>query len=323
MIKTHLFNKANNEIIHDVQLDNIQMATANKENLLWIDLYDYDNVELQQLAQLFDFHELTIEDCLAVDTRPKMDMYKNYSFFVFHAAVYKEYKDTEITTETLNIFVGDHYVITVHKQKLKWLAHMEMFALKDTRFMSGGADLLLHTIIDGITDEYFPVLDRIRSRIDELEDTMYDYPAKKITDEFLALKRSIILIRQTIMPQRRIFSMVSGKWQFPVHEVNEPFFKDLNDHLERIVDSTETHQELVNSALDTYYSIISAKSIDKLNILTVISTIMLPLSVIASFFGMNVPLPFQDEWWSTIVITAGLGVFTYAMWKYFTKMVTQ
>jgi len=95
----------------------------------------------------------------------------------------------------------------------------------------------------------------------------------------------------------------------------------LNDHLERIVDSTETYRDLVNSTLDTYFSIISGKSIEKLNLLTVISTIMLPLSVITSFFGMNVPLPYQDTPYTTIAISAFLVIFTWGMWIYFKKMI--
>lgn len=176
---------------------------------------------------------------------------------------------------------------------------------------------MLYALADGITDEYFPVLDRIGIRIEELEDEMYSEGVKEVTEEFLALKRTIILIRRVILPQRRIFLNVNGKWKFDIQEENVPFYTDLIDHLERIVDSTETFRDLVNSALDTYYSIISAKSAEKLNVLTIISTIMLPLTFVTGFFGMNLPIPFQDSPWTTLGISVLLVLVTFGMWYYF------
>ncbi|MBK3496262.1 magnesium/cobalt transporter CorA [Viridibacillus sp. YIM B01967] len=322
MIKTYLYKQGNKEIEHNFDFTKIDDHLTNQEDLLWIDIYDYQNNELNEIAEIFKFHPLAIEDCMHGDSRPKMDSYGDYKFFVFHAPLYNEKGENEISTVELNIFVGSNYIVTIHNQKLKWLKQMEAICSESPRFMSKGADLLLHTIIDGITDEYFPVLDRIRTRIDELEDEMYEHKPKKVTEEFLALKRAIILIRQGIMPQRRIFSKVNGKWQFDIQEENIPFYKDLNDHLEQIVESTETYRDLVNSALDTYYSIISAKSIEQLNLLTVISTIMLPLSVITGFFGMNVPLPFQDTWFATVVIFVFLITFTWGMWVFFKKIIS-
>ncbi|GLC88503.1 magnesium transporter CorA family protein [Lysinibacillus piscis] len=319
MIKIHYFEKESNTVKHDFPLQELTQR-LHAEDLLWVDVYAYNYNELNDIADLFNFHPLAVEDCLHEGSRPKMDQYEGYQFFVFHAPIYHEKSDNEITTIELNIFMGANYIVTVHKQKLPWLGHIENSCLHSTHYLEKGADFLLHTIIDGITDEYFPVLERIRTRIDELEDEIYDYEPKVVTEEFLALKRTIIFIRQAIMPQKRIFSTINGQWKFDIREENIPFYKDLQDHLELIVESTETYRDLVNSALDTYFSIISGKSIEKLNLLTVISTIMLPLSVITSFFGMNVPLPYSDLPMTTIVITVFLVVFTWGMWAYFRKM---
>lgn len=320
MIKIHYFDKRSNVVEHDFNLKEFKHG-LHAEDLLWVDLYAYSYNELNDIAEIFGFHPLAVEDCLNEGSRPKMDNYGDYKFFVFHAPIYNEKSSNEITTVELNIFMGPNYVVTVHKQKLKWLGHIENICLNSTKYLDKGTDFLLHTIIDGITDEYFPVLERIRARIDELEEEIYDYQPKIVTEEFLALKRTIIFIRQAIMPQKRIFSNSNGQWKFEIREENIPFYKDLNDHLERIVESTETYRDLVNSTLDTYFSIISGKSIEKLNLLTVISTIMLPLSVITSFFGMNVPLPYPDSPITTITISVFLVVFTWGMWAYFKKMI--
>ncbi len=287
MIKIHYFNHNSKTVQHDFKMNDLRLP-IHSEDLLWVDLYAYSHNELNNIADVFGFHPLAVEDCLHEGSRPKMDSYGDYKFFVFHAPIYNEKSNNEITTVELNIFMGPNYIVTVHKQKLQWLGHIEKVCLNSAKYLEKGTDFLLHTIIDGITDEYFPVLERIR---------------------------------QAIMPQRRIFSTINGQWKFDIQEENIPFYKDLNDHLERIVDSTETYRDLVNSTLDTYYSIISGKSIEKLNLLTVISTIMLPLTVITSFFGMNVPLPYQDSPITTIALSAFLVLFTWGMWAYFRKMI--
>ncbi|NEW01073.1 magnesium/cobalt transporter CorA [Bacillus megaterium] len=317
MIKTYLYDDETKEMVTNLDLGNVHEKLRNPDILLWIDLYDVHGQELAQIAKLFDFHPLAIEDCLHDSPRAKMDDYEDYKFFVFHALRYNEESDDEITTLELNAFVGSNYVVTIHKHKMGWLRKMDAVCSRYPKFMNRGADFLLYALIDGITDEYFPILDRIDMRIDELEDEIYNKEVRGVTEEFLALKRTIILIRRVILPQRRIFLTVNGKWKFDIREENVPFYIDLLDHLERIVDSAETFRDLVNSALDTYYSITNATSSEKLNVLTLISTIMLPLTFVTGFFGMNVPIPYQNSHWATAVIIVMLIVLTWGMWKYF------
>ncbi|MDO6850323.1 magnesium/cobalt transporter CorA [Priestia megaterium] len=317
MIKTYLYDDKTKEMVTNLDLGDVHEKLRNPDNLLWIDLYDVHGQELAQIAKLFDFHPLAIEDCLHDSPRAKMDDYEDYKFFVFHALRYNEESDDEITTLELNAFVGSNYVVTIHKHKMGWLRKMDAVCSRYPKFMNRGADFLLYALIDGITDEYFPILDRIDMRIDELEDEIYNKEVRGVTEEFLALKRTIILIRRVILPQRRIFLTVNGKWKFDIREENVPFYIDLLDHLERIVDSAETFRDLVNSALDTYYSITNATSSEKLNVLTLISTIMLPLTFVTGFFGMNVPIPYQNSHWATAVIIVMLIVLTWGMWKYF------
>ncbi|MFE4090192.1 magnesium/cobalt transporter CorA [Priestia sp. YIM B13484] len=317
MIKTYLYDDETKKMVTNLDLGDVHEKLRNPDNLLWIDLYDVHGQELAQIAKLFDFHPLAIEDCLHDSPRAKMDDYEDYKFFVFHALRYNEESDDEITTLELNAFVGSNYVVTIHKHKMGWLRKMDAVCSRYPKFMNRGADFLLYALIDGITDEYFPILDRIDMRIDELEDEIYNKEVRGVTEEFLALKRTIILIRRVILPQRRIFLTVNGKWKFDIREENVPFYIDLLDHLERIVDSAETFRDLVNSALDTYYSITNATSSEKLNVLTLISTIMLPLTFVTGFFGMNVPIPYQNSHWATAVIIVMLIVLTWGMWKYF------
>lgn len=198
MIKAYLYQNDKKETISNINLSDVHKHLSHADSLLWIDIYDVQSRELYEVAEIFDFHPLAIEDCLHDSPRAKMDNYEDYKFFVFHALRYNEESDNEITTLELNVFVGPNYVVTIHKHKLRWLGQMDAICSRSTKYMDKGADFLLYALIDGITDEYFPILDRISIRIDELEDEIYDESIRGVTEEFLALKRTIILIRLKI-----------------------------------------------------------------------------------------------------------------------------
>ncbi|MER2259637.1 MAG: CorA family divalent cation transporter, partial [Priestia megaterium] len=181
MIKTYLYDDETKEMVTNLDLGDVHEKLRNPDNLLWIDLYDVHGQELAQIAKLFDFHPLAIEDCLHDSPRAKMDDYEDYKFFVFHALRYNEESDDEITTLELNAFVGSNYVVTIHKHKMGWLRKMDAVCSRYPKFMNRGADFLLYALIDGITDEYFPILDRIDMRIDELEDEIYNKEVRGVT----------------------------------------------------------------------------------------------------------------------------------------------
>lgn len=312
MIKTYYYDASQNRIIHDVEL-NPKELLANEESLLWVDLFNFTDDEANRMARLFDFHSLSVEDCLHYSPRAKVDNYDEYYFFVLHALRYEEESDEEISLEQLNVYLGKNYVVTLHRRTLPTLGRIARDCLANrVGVMSKGPDFFLYSTLDGITDMYFPVLDRINQRIEELEDDLYEQPTKEITEEFLSLKKTILSMRRAILPQKRMFANVSGHYSFTIDEENKPYYLDLVDHIERIIDSIDSFGALVDGALATYYSVISARTNETMRVLTVISTIFMPLTFVTGFFGMNVPLPAQQSGVSTLVIAAGLlGVSLY------------
>jgi len=306
MIKTYLFDSDRGKLVHDVDLTR-QDLFRHQDDLLWVDLFDFSEQELNHVAKVFSFHYLAVEDCLQHSPRAKVDAYENYYFFVLHALRYKEDSDEEITLEQLNVFLKSNVVVTVHRRPLPTLGRIARDCLNNkTRFLENGSDRFLYHILDGLTDEYFPILDRVDQRVDELEDQLYEQPNKEITEEFLALKRTILSMRRAIQPQKRMFFGVNGKYVFQVAKENEPYYLDLLDHIERITDSLNSFRDLLDGVLETYYSTITARTNESIRVLTVISFIFMPLTFVTGFFGMNVPLPDQQSVWSTVAITAGL-----------------
>ncbi len=323
MIKSYLYNAKDKIMMHGIDLQDIEDFLQEEKSLLWIDIYNWnpdDPNELKTISDIFHFHPLAIEDCMHESPRSKVDTYEGYYFFELHSLKYNEDSEQEISIEELNIFLGTNYVITVHKHAIASIGKIAARSLHDEAYMSKGPDYLLYSIVDGITDTYFPIMDRISIRIDELEDEMYEHPALAITEEFLSLKRTIVLIRKAIEPQRRIFANVnSSSYSFTVNQQNKPYFMDLSDHLERIMDSIEMYRDLVQGALDTYSSLGTAKTNETIRVLTIITTLTASLTFITGIFGMNVPLPFQHTWWATLGVVLLMALLSFWMLAEFRK----
>jgi magnesium transporter len=317
LIKTYFYEHASNQMHHDVDLSRLSELLQDEKNLLWIDLFNYSPQEVKYIGEIFNFHPLAIEDCLHDSPRAKVDSYDEYYFFELHALKYDEDSEQEITSEELNIFLGRNYIVTVHKHPIQSIGRIASRSIREPSYMNKGADFLLYSVVDGIVDSYFPIMDRLAVRIDELEDEMYEHPAMAITEEFLALKRTIVTIRRVIQPKRRIFASVGTPYSFDVQEENLPYFMDLTDHLERIADSLDVFRDLVSGALETYSSLVSAKTNETMRVLTVITTLTATLTLITGIFGMNVPLPLQHDWISTImVMLLMLGITLWMMWEF-------
>jgi magnesium transporter len=324
MIKTYYYNYEDDSMYHDVDLHNCDQLLENPNSLLWIDLYECSAEELHYIGKLFDFHPLALEDCLQQSPRAKLDKYDDYYFFVFHALRYFEdaKEEDEITSIELDVFMGQNYLVTIHPVALSAVGKIARISLRDTEVMNRNPEYLMYRIIDNIVDDCFPIIERLGERIDDLEDNIFLSRGQEITEEILALKRTVILLRKVLIPQRRIFSNINGHYSFFVNEENRPYYLDLVDNLDNILDTANTYRDLVNSSTETYYSIINGRTSEIITVLTMISIIMMPLTVITGFFGMNVPLPGADNphylWFislSMIAVALGMvGFFRYRKW---------
>lgn len=320
MIKTYFFNHAEDVMYHDVELSEIDTLLGDPENLLWIDLYDCSVLELNYIGEVFDFHPLAIEDCLQENPRAKVDRYDGYHFFVFHALKYiEDAEDDEITSTELDVFLGTNYVVTIHPTALQAVGKIARISLRSSEMMNRGPDYLLYNIVDNLVDDYFPIVERLGERIDELEDELYVNPAHEITEEIMTLKRTLILLRKVVLPQRRIFANVNGRYSFAISDNNKPYYLDLVEHLDRILDASDTYRDLVNSAMETYYSIVSSRTNEIVRVLTIISTIMMPLTFITGLYGMNVHIPWGDHPHYFWFIAAGCGTLVAGMLGFFKK----
>lgn len=281
------YRSGSGKVRKEVSRSQFERCLADRQGLLWVDLEDPSPQEVSILSKTFAFHPLAIEDCLSPELQhPKIDDYGDYLFLIFHA-VQPDFPLDITDTVELNIFVGKNFVVSYHRSPLKGLAGMWERARKDERVMSRGAHFLLHDILDTLVDEYLPLLDRMDEIIDGIEREVFRNPTQETLSRIFSAKRDTLYLRRVLAPQREVLLRLS-RGEFALIKESAPiYFRDVYDHLARIMDANDALRDLVNGALDTYLSVFSNRLNEVMKTLTIVSTVILPLSLIAGIYGMN------------------------------------
>jgi magnesium transporter len=299
----------------------IKRALDSETTMLWVDFEAPDDEEIDILVHDFKFHPLSIEDCIFPQNRPKLEEFPTYSFIVFHAIAYDPTLEKELSFYELDIFIGKNYIVTIHDEPLRNITSTKARCKEKQELMKKGPDFLLHLLLDSIVDSYFPILDQMDEEIDKIEDKIFSQPNTHLLNRIFSLKRNLIAFRKTINPQREIINLLTRR-DFPyIQATTIVYFRDVYDHLVRMVDTIDTYREIISSALEAYLSVTSNQLNSIMKTLTIIATIMMPLTLIASFYGMNFKRFFPPlEWdYSVTVIVIAMVIITGVMLYYFRK----
>lgn len=297
----------------------IKRALDDESTILWVDLEAPDDEEIDILVHDFKFHPLSIEDCIFPQNRPKIEEFPDYSFIVFHAILYDPTPEKGLSFKELNIFIGKNFLVTIHDESLRSITNIKSRCKEKQEYMKKGPDFLLHLILDSIVDSYFPILDQMDEEIDKIEDKIFSQPTTQLLNRIFTLKRNLIAFRKTINPQREIINLLTRR-DFPyIQSTTLVYFRDVYDHLVRMVDTIDTYREIISSALEAYLSVTSNQLNTIMKTLTIIATIMMPLTLIASFYGMNFKRFFPPLDWdySVTVLVIMMVLITGAMLYYF------
>jgi magnesium transporter len=291
----------------------------NEGKMMWVDLENPSEDDLKILSDVFKFHHLAIEDCVHKLQRPKVDNYKNYYFIVLNE--FKEGKVSKyFTYSQLYVFLGEKYIVTVHWEELQVLKEALERVYNAPEMFERGIDFILYNLLDAIVDDYFPLTDDIGDKIDRIEEIILRNPKKQIQDEILVIKRNIIKLRKVLSPQREVVNILL-RHDFPlIREANRMYYMDVYDHMLRIYDMLDTFADLLAGTLDLYMSQISNRMNEVMKVLTMITTIMMPLSLIAGIYGMNFKfmpeLESRHGYFATLV---AMGLIALAEVIYFRK----
>jgi magnesium transporter len=309
----------------DVARPEPRLHELSAHGLTWVHLERIDPDTVGMLAERFGWHELDLEDVLSKRQRPKIDEYAEYLFMVLHFPAYDKAVQ-RLNAGELDVFLGPDYLVTLPNVEL--LPVSRLFArcsddddLRDDLFGKGSGYLLYH-ILDDLFDYCFPILDKIGHKLDRIEDEMFEGRSEEIVRDISNVKQEIISYRKIIKPERATLRLLDRHTARYLPETLEEYFDDIVDSAERIWDLLDNYKEVVEALEDTNESVISHRQNDVLRMLTVFSMLLLPLTLVASVFGMNVEFPgfgTSGAFWAIVVamlaVAAGLAsFFRYKRW---------
>ncbi len=262
--------------------------------LTWVNIERPTEQETEYLAQNYSFHPLDLDDCLSRIQRPKIDEYKDYLFLVFHFPVFN--KEARVTTRSqVSVFIGKNYLITLHKGELKPLVKLFRECQLDEESrqenFSHGSGYLLYRIVDRLVDYCLPILNKIGDNIERTEDNIFaSSRVPRAIEDLSLLRRDVISFRRTIWPMRAVIGSLEPKVRRFTTMDMAVYFGDMVDHVDKIWDGLDGYKEIIEGLNATYDSLATHRTNEVMRMLTIIATILLPITVVASIFGMNIPL---------------------------------
>ena len=293
---------------------------AGKVNWINLDgLYNQDIIDT--ISRHFKLHSLLIEDVVS-DQRPKVEEFKDYLYFTMKM-LYR-IKDVAIDYEQISFVLGKDYLITFQeKEGDLFEGFRERIRLDQGRVRKREADYLMYRLIDIVVDNYYNILDHVGDRIDDMEEVVYENPTTQSFNKIQAVKKELIFLRKALYPLRdALGKIVKEEFEY-INEENLPFFSDVYDHVVHLIDSLDAYQDLTSNLLDIHMNAMNNRMNEVMKVLTVISTIFIPLTFIVGVYGMNFQyMPGLDweygyvtMWGVMLLVVFGMIVFfKYKKW---------
>lgn len=288
-----LYRKDGDRVEEGFTREELPALIADKTNVVWVDLQGETEEHLAEakdvLLNVFKFHYLTVEDCVETRNQPKIESFDDYIYFIVHGIKPNETNPSNFVTKELDGYLGPNFVVTFHVLRFRSIKLVKQKIRSSTFVCKRGAAYLLHHILDELVDLYMPIVDEFDEAINTLEDRVLDMRRtnNSVLGEIMDIRRSVARLRRISSRQLEVLYRMSHG-EFPVVPTNVlPFFRDVHDHLLRISDLSEGYRDLVSGLFDIHFAVVGNRTNDVMKTLAVLSSIILPLSLIAGIYGMN------------------------------------
>ena len=286
---------------------------------LWVDLAAPTDDEARILADVFHFHPLSIEDARSSIQFPKAEPYPGYLYVVLHGIDVSKSRQRAFATRDIDFFIGPHFLVTVHDGKSTSIAHLRELCDRHDRLLAEGPVGLFHRIVDTMVDHYRPVMDALEERIDHMEEEAFTGQGE-LARRMLKLRHELAQMRRVLMPQRDVLGRLARREFAAISDEMAYRIRDVYDHVVRLADEAILFQDRVTGILEVNLASISNRLNQVMKVLTVMSTIFLPLTVLSGMWGMNVPLPHfpggdAAQFWWVAGIMAAIAVVMLAIFR--------
>ncbi len=304
MIRSYAFTTAGKLHTQDIDIFLMPSLLADTNLFLWVDLEGSSAEEANQiLGGVFHFHQLSIDDCIHDSASPKVDAYDPkeddrfaaYLFMVIHAVDYNR-ADGVFATSELNFFLGRNFLVTYHDLPLRSITQVEDRCVKTGGLVARAPDRVAHALLDALVDNYKPALEELSEEIAGLEDLVLKFPIPSNLERVLAVKKEVQHLRKIIGPQREVLARFA-RGEFKVirpHLV--PYYRNVYEALFHISELAQSYTESLSGILQTYLNVAANQQGEVVKVLTMITIITTPATIIASWYGMNFKSMGELEW---------------------------
>ncbi len=289
------------------------------KGVTWINVEGLQDAHLiEAIGQHLHLHPLLIEDIRNTEQRPKIDEFEGYIFLIIKML---SLEADEVKEEQVSLVVMKDTIVSFQERP------GDVFGPFRDRIRTGkgiarklGSDYLLYALLDAIVDEYFTVLEKIGDKIESLEGDLVENPTPKVLKELHKARREMIALRRGVWPLRGVVDMIDRCDNPVIGEHMAIYFRDIYDHTVQIIDAIETNRDVISSILDVYLTSINNKMNEVMKFLTIVGTIFMPLSFVASLYGMNFRfMPEIEQVWGYPFALAVMLLTAVAMLYYFRK----
>lgn len=290
--------------VHDYSPDRVQVTRVDDIedfilhhrpewcHIRWINVDNLGNMDvIRALADKYELHPLAVEDLLHLPQRPKVDPYpegdgRRARLFIIVRML--ELKENHLQDEQISIFLGHKTVLTFQENPGDvWGPIRKRLMRKGSRLRTEDASFLVYAMLDAIVDHCFPILEFYGDRLEELEDKVFENPNEEVLHDIHALKRELLLLRRAVWPMREVVQNLQREVHECFSDVTRTYLRDVYDHAVQIIDMVETYREVANGLTENYMNAVSLRMNQVVKVLTVISTIFIPLTFLAGVYGMN------------------------------------
>jgi len=308
-------------ITHENKLEtaiSIDNADFSSYKWYWVDFNEANDSEVKHLSDTFHFHPLAIEDCLHMLQRPKLDYYEDYNFYVTHI-MREEGKD--ILKEELDFFVGENFVVTFHLTQLREVASVWDGFITRSDIGKWDSHYVFYQILDEIVDNYIPIIHQIEDELGGIEDNTETRSMNELMNRLFEIRHLLLQLRQIVNPMTDLlYRMLNSKRLYGVIERRE-YFSDIHDNLLKVSEMVMSNREVTTDIRDSYLSLNAHQTNNVMKVLTIITSIFAPLTLLAGIYGMNFENMPELTWEYGYFLAIGLmGIVGISMYLWFKKM---
>jgi magnesium transporter len=296
-------------------LTNLPLEQLDNENIVWywVDLQAPSDMEKKVLSEFFQFHPLAIEDCFHSLQRPKLDYYEGYNFFVFHSLHKNTFERREV-----DVFLAKKYIVTYHDEILPEmdLAWNRMLQYKSS--WKEGTIYAFYVMLDKLVDEYFSIVYQLEDELNDVDSKNKGKRLELLINQIFDIRSKLLKLRRAVFPMRDLLYRLLNSTHIEMSADQRSHFEDIYDHLLKLAEMIETNRELTSDIRDNYLSINANRTNSTMMVLTVITTIFMPLSFIAGIYGMNFEYMPELSWkYGYFVVLGLMAVLGLSMYFWF------